>query len=93
MALRGLAMAFALGIGALQGAPTYSTHGVVKSFGPERAYVVIAHDAIPGYMMAMAMSFEPRSAMQLAGIAAGDKVALRFTDSDGHRHIDTIVKE
>jgi Cu/Ag efflux protein CusF len=72
----------------------YSTHGVVKSFGPKRAYVNIAHEKIPGYMEAMTMSFEPRTADQLGGVDVGARVAFTFTASgDGHRFLDRITKE
>lgn len=76
------------------GAARYTTRGVVKSFGPERKYVNIAHDDIDGYMMAMTMSFEPRTASQIARLAPGDKVRFTFTASDdGSRRIDAIAKE
>jgi Cu/Ag efflux protein CusF len=72
----------------------YAAHGTVKSFGANRAYVNIAHDRIPGYMEAMTMSFEPRTAEQLAGIDVGVRVAFTFTvTTDGHRRIDRIAKE
>jgi Cu/Ag efflux protein CusF len=72
----------------------YSTQGVIKSFGPKRAYVNIAHEKIPGYMEAMTMSFEPRKDNQLTGIEVGARVAFTFTASDdGRRLLDRIVKE
>jgi Cu/Ag efflux protein CusF len=75
-------------------APTqYSTRGVVKGFGPKRAYVSVAHEKIPGYMEAMTMSFEPRRPEQLDGIDVGASVKLTFTATDdGHRMIDAITK-
>jgi Cu/Ag efflux protein CusF len=72
----------------------YSAHGVVKSFGPKRASLMIAHDRIPGYMEAMTMSFEPRTPDQLAGIDVGARVSFAFTATDdGRRLIDRIAKE
>ncbi|MCU0686221.1 MAG: copper-binding protein [Polyangiaceae bacterium] len=72
------------------GGETYATTGVIKSFGPGRAYVNIAHDDIAGYMKAMTMSFEPRSASQ---IAAGDAVKFRFlATDDGRRVLESIEK-
>jgi Cu(I)/Ag(I) efflux system protein CusF len=71
----------------------YATTGVIKSFGPGRAYVNVAHADIPGYMKAMTMSFEPRAAGQLASFEVGDAVRLRFTVVDGGRRlIDSIEK-
>lgn len=81
------------GLGA---AASYSTRGTVKSFGgkADRPYVNIAHDEIPGYMMAMTMSFEPRSPDQLKGLAPGDRVVFTFTSTDdGHRLLDRIAKQ
>lgn len=71
----------------------YTTHGVVKSFGKDRKYVNIRHDDIPGYMMSMTMSFQPRSPSQLDGLAEGDKVKLTFTDAGDKRWLDSIAKE
>jgi Cu/Ag efflux protein CusF len=67
--------------------------GLVKSFGPNKAYVNIAHDEIPGYMAAMTMSFEPQSATQFDVIAVGDRVVFDFVDQDdGRRVLSNIVK-
>jgi Cu/Ag efflux protein CusF len=72
----------------------YASHGTVKSFGPKRAFVNIAHEKIPGYMEAMTMSFEPRSEAQLSAIDVGARVAFSFVaTSDGRRVLDQITKE
>jgi Cu/Ag efflux protein CusF len=70
----------------------YSTKGVVKSFGPDRKFANIAHENIPGYMSAMTMSFEAKSADQLKDLAVGDKVALTFS-ADGGKHVLTAIKK
>jgi len=72
---------------------TYKTKGKVESFGKDRKYVNIAHEDIPGYMMAMTMSFDPRSASQLDGLKEGDKVKVTFTVDGNKRLIDAISKE
>lgn len=75
-------------------AESHSTRGVIKSFGPDRKYVNIAHEKIDGYMMAMTMSFEPRVPNQLEGLQVGDRVAFSFTETDdGRRLINTLRKE
>ena len=72
---------------------TYRTHGVVQSFGKDKKYVNIAHEDIAGYMMAMTMSFDPRTPAQLDGLTAGDKVKVTFTVSGDKRWIDAIAKD
>ena len=71
---------------------TYATRGTLKSFGPDKKFVNIAHEDIPGYMGAMTMSFEPSGPKQLEGFAVGDKVAFSFTDDDGRRVLVTLAK-
>ena len=79
--------------GALPCAATYSVRGVIEGFGPERRTVRIAHEDIPGFMMAMTMSFVPRTPKQLAGLVVGDRVWLTFTATDdGQLAIDSIRK-
>ena len=76
------------------GTETYNTRGVIKSFGPERRYVNIAHEKIEGYMAAMTMSFEPRSSEQLLALHEGDTVTFSFTvTEDGKRYLNAIRKE
>lgn len=72
----------------------YSAKGVIKSFGPERAFVLIAHEEIKGYMMAMTMPFEPHTPTQLQQLSVGDKVSFRFQEmGDGRRVLLSIQKE
>ncbi|AKV00500.1 hypothetical protein AKJ09_07163 [Labilithrix luteola] len=75
------------------GAETYSTRGVVKSFGDGRRYVNIAHDKIDGYMAAMTMSFEPRTPEQLQGIDVGDRVSFTFAATEDGRRVLTVIKK
>jgi Cu/Ag efflux protein CusF len=73
---------------------SHATRGVVRGFGPDRVYVNIAHEAIPGFMAAMTMSFEPREPSQLEGLAAGDRVVFAFVEhEDGRRVIERIARE
>jgi protein SCO1/2 len=72
---------------------TYSATGVIKSFGPDRAFVRIAHDTIPGFMEAMTMPFRARAAEQLAGLSVGDAVRFRFAvQTDGACVLEAIEK-
>ena len=72
---------------------SFQTKGTIRSFGPGRAFVNIAHEDIPGYMMAMTMSFEPGKPGQLDGLAENDRVELTFVETaDGKRILTTIAK-
>ncbi len=73
-------------------AERYSTRGTVRSFGKNRRYVNIAHEDIPGYMLAMTMSFEPADPSQIAPLAEGDRVELTFVDDGRRRLIERIGK-
>lgn len=67
--------------------------GAIKSFGPERAFVNIAHDEIAGYMSAMTMSFEPAKPGQLDSLVAGDRISFDFSETaDGRRILSSIEK-
>lgn len=73
-------------------ANAYQSRGTIKSFGPDRKLVNISHEAIPGYMAAMTMSFEPKDIAQFQGLGAGDKVSFTFSDDAGRRVISAIAK-
>lgn len=69
----------------------YSVRGEIKAFGADRRSVNIAHEDIPGFMMAMTMTFQPRTPALLAGLSVGDRVQLTFTaTADGQLLIDSI---
>ncbi len=63
---------------------TYPLRGQVLAVRPDIREVRVSHEAIPGYMEAMTMSFSVRDAAELAGLARGDLVSatLVVTDSD-----------
>ena len=71
----------------------YAATGRVVSFTQDGGTVSIAHDAIPGVMGAMTMSFTARAPSQLTGIAVGDRVRFAFTvTDDGRRLLDRIER-
>ena len=75
----------------LAGPTSYHATGVIKSFGPGRAFVNIAHDDIPGYMKAMTMSFEPQRPGMLDGLSEKDHVAFDFFESEDARRVLTRI--
>ena len=68
-----------------QSITNYDVRGVVMTLKPEDGDVVIRHEEIPGYMMAMTMPFEVRDTNDLKGLKPGDGVQfrLRVTETDG----------
>ncbi|HTQ48320.1 MAG TPA: copper-binding protein [Polyangiaceae bacterium] len=80
-----------VGVVAAHAAQSYSARGTVASVARDRSAITVAHEAIPGFMPAMTMSFEARSPQQLDGIQQGDRVSFSFTVTDeGRRLIDSI---
>jgi protein SCO1/2 len=82
-------LAAALSLSACRGAPPpapkqYELRGQILSLRPDVGEVQIKHDAIPGYMDAMTMSFGVKDPTLLQGRAPGDLVrgTLMVTDTD-----------
>ncbi|MBN8247005.1 MAG: SCO family protein [Verrucomicrobia bacterium] len=63
----------------------YDVRGVVLSLKPEEKSLVVRHEEIPGYMMAMTMPLAVRDTNELAGLHAGDGIRfrMRVTETDG----------
>jgi Cu(I)/Ag(I) efflux system periplasmic protein CusF len=72
---------------------TYRATGTIRSFGPGRAYVNIAHEEIPGYMAPMVMSFWPQRVEQLDGLAVSDRVEFEFTETEDGRRVLTSMRK
>jgi protein SCO1/2 len=66
--------------------------GVVKKVEPENSRVIIAHEAIPGFMDAMTMPFRVKSPELFKGIQAGDSVSFRLSVTSEQSWIDNVVK-
>ena len=70
----------------------FQVTGLVLEVKPAEKSVKIKHDAVPGYMPAMTMSFDVKETNDLAGIEAGDPVSFRMTVTDTYGWIDQIKK-
>jgi len=68
----------------------YSVRGVVRSLKPDENEVVIRHEEIPGYMVAMTMPFAVRERKDLDGLQAGDSVEFRMRVTEKDAWIDQI---
>ena len=74
------------------GTRQFAVKGVVRKVEPENGRVIIAHDAIPGFMDAMTMPFRVRDPAVLASIQAGDSVSFRLSVMAEESWIDNVVK-
>ena len=70
----------------------FSVKGVVKKIEPENGRVIIAHEAIPGFMDAMTMPFRIKNPDVLRAFQAGDSVSFRLSITAEQSWIDNIVK-
>ena len=71
---------------------SYQAFGVVKELEADGKTVRIKHEEIPGYMLAMTMSFEVRDTNELHGIDVGDVVAFRLWVTEDDGWIDQVKK-
>ncbi len=85
--------AFAEQSGVSPSAPReFAVKGVIRKLEPESGRVVLAHEAIPGFMEAMTMPFLAKPASSLAGLKAGDSIAFRLFVAEDESWIEKIVK-
>jgi protein SCO1 len=70
----------------------FAVKGVVKKLEPENGRIVIAHEAIPGFMDAMTMPFRVKTPQIPAGVQAGDSVSFRLFVTAEQSWIDNLVK-
>jgi protein SCO1/2 len=54
----------------------YTVTGMVLRVNPDRPSFLVSHDAVPGLMAAMTMSFDVRDAQELTGIEPGTAVSF-----------------
>ena len=71
---------------------TYEVRGIVRKVDSEKRRAVIAHEAIPGYMDAMAMEFSVPDANDLAALQPGATVSFRLSVTDTKSWIDRVQK-
>jgi protein SCO1/2 len=71
-------------------AENYAGRGVVQKIATDWHTVTIAHEAIPGYMMAMTMDFPVKDTNELMGLSPGDVVTFNLVvrkDEDWVNHL------
>ncbi|HTI98771.1 MAG TPA: SCO family protein [Dongiaceae bacterium] len=57
---------------------TFAGTGVVQEVGSNEQTIVIRHEAISNYMVAMTMPFQVKAATELAGVLRGDKITFQL---------------
>jgi protein SCO1/2 len=71
---------------------TFSAQGVIQELPPGQNMVVIKHDSITNYMMAMTMPFKVKTQGLLAGLHPGDRVRFRLNVTADESWVDDILK-
>ncbi|GIV59488.1 MAG: hypothetical protein KatS3mg043_0577 [Rhodothermaceae bacterium] len=71
---------------------TYEATGVVRNITPSRDFIVIEHEAIPGFMDAMTMPFALHDTTLVAGIARGDRVRFDLIVENDRVYVRRIEK-
>jgi len=74
------------------GTREFTVKGVVKKIERENGQVIVAHEAIPGFMDAMTMPFRAKNPGVLAAIQAGDSVSFTLSVNAEQSWIDHVVK-
>ena len=72
---------------------TFIGRGVVKDILPKERQVIIAHEAIPGFMDAMTMGFEVKEERLLEGIARGAEVTFTVEKTQDSLYLTALARE
>lgn len=70
----------------------YMVTGEVRELLTGGSNVLIKHEAIPGYMMAMTMPFATRDPREVASLQPGDRVTFRLLVTDDESWIDSVER-
>jgi protein SCO1/2 len=71
----------------------YQVKGVIRELKPDGRTVVIKHEEIPGYMVAMTMPFKVTNSAELTGLKQGDAVSFQMTVTEDDGWISRLKKE
>jgi protein SCO1/2 len=79
-------------IGACSHAAHYELKGQVLSVNRDTQEVLVKHEAIPGYMMAMTMPYKVQSSVLAQNLESGDLISARLEVKDNVPVITAITK-
>jgi protein SCO1 len=68
----------------------HTATGLVLRSDPAASTVTISHDALPGFMDAMAMPFDVKGAARSAKLTPGDRVRFRLSVKGGQSWVDRL---
>ncbi len=71
---------------------SYSVTGMVVSLQPIEKQVVVKHEKIPGYMMAMTMPFQVQDTNELTGLIPGQEITFTMIVTGDDAWIENIQK-
>jgi protein SCO1/2 len=74
------------------GTTNYFVRGVLKELKQKERQLVIAHDAIPGFMEAMTMPFNLEGKAMPTNLATGDQISFQLHVSEDRSWIDQIQR-
>jgi Cu/Ag efflux protein CusF len=69
---------------------THHAHGLIKAIDTKAETVTIQHDAIPGLMMGMTMTFHVEEPEVLAGVQVGQEVNFDLREDPGRLTVTAI---
>lgn len=72
--------------------PSWRARGVLESIDDGGRSVMIRHEAIPGFMRAMTMSFDVPRRELLGDLAKGDAVTFSFHETADGFELETIAR-
>ena len=71
---------------------TFPGRGVITQIAPGGTNLLVAHDAVTGYMPAMTMPFRVRDPNRIAGLRPGDEIRFRLRVTANESWIDEITQ-
>ncbi len=71
---------------------TFSVRGFVQEIKNEGRTAVIKHETIPGYMQAMTMPFDVKTANELAHVRPGDEIEFRLVVTGDDSWVERVKK-
>ena len=71
---------------------TFSVRGIVQEIRSDGKTAVIKHETIPGYMDAMTMPFDVKTAHELANVRPGDEIEFRLVVTGDDSWIERVKK-